>query len=324
MIIDPYLTTYGKALNIAKITQSVKEYLVKTNLTNLNYEYMQYEECKVVFITGCNELEKEIPPFNNPLILEDIKGQMKVAVDVRKYLTKLDDQPLDLRKVSKDIGNLDFCAYRAIVTAGLICGYFGFYKKYSRSLATAYAFFISYIVDSIVKLNPAEKVNVEIAAGYFLLQNFVPAEEYNDRTNQELIYNNIVANLSRLKISYPVNAKYVEELTSRFLDIEYNGTIDNLLEYIIASLDSEKVHLLNKNIFISLLNHMWYGHGSSETIIIGLEHLPTWVALVYSGLSNTVFKKSRFAMILSKYGSKIDINTYIKEFQRDMEDHNGK
>lgn len=322
MIIDPYLSTYGKVQNIAKLTQAVKEYLVKTDLRNLNYEYKQYDECNIVFITGCDELEKEIPPFNNPLILQDIKGKTKVAVDVRQYLTKLDEQPLDLRKVAKDLGNLDFCAYRAIVTAGLVCGYFGYYKKYARSLTAAYGFLISFMIDNIVKLNPAEKINVELAAGYFLLQNFVPEDEFGNRTNESLIHNNIIANLSKVKFSFPVNIKFIEELTSRFLDIEYTGTVDNLLEYVKRALQNEKSQLINKNTFLNLCGNMWYGHGKSETMIIGLEHLPTWFVLVYSGLSNTSFKRFHFGSILSKYSSKIDANTFIKEFQRDMESHN--
>lgn len=322
MIIDPYLTTYGKVVNIAKITQAVKEYLVKTDLINLNYEYKQYDECHIVFITGCNEMEREIPPFNNPLILQDIKGKTKVAVDVRPYITKLDEQALDLRKVSKDLGNLDFCAYRAVVTAGLYCGYYGYYKKYSRNLAAAYAFLISYIIDNIVKLNVAEKVNVEIAAGYFLLQNFVPADEFTDRTNRDLIHDNIRANLSKVKLSYAVDSKFIEGLISRYIDIEYNGTIDNLIEYVKLSLENGKEQLINKNTFITLFGRMWYGHGKSETMLIGLEHLPTWFALVYSGLSNSVLKRSHLGTVLSKYSSKIDVNTFIKEFQRDMESHN--
>lgn len=319
MIINTYETTYGRVLNISKLITSLQEYLIKTNLKNLNYEYPINEDVRLVFITGCNSDEKEITPFNHPVIVSD-RGRPTVCCDVRAYLTKQEEQPLNLNDVTRDKGNLEFCAYRSVITADYLAGNIGLYKRYIKSVVSAYALFTSYVIDSIIKLNPGERSNIELASAYFALHNFIPNDELKDPSSKSLNDNMLKANLGRIKIGYPVNGKYIDEVFGTLQSVEYTGTIDNLLDYLKVAIGNEKKELINKNAFISVISNMWFGHGGPETMIMSLEHMPTWISLLYSATTNTIFKRSRFSTVLFKFSKQIDIPVFVKDFALDMKD----
>lgn len=317
MISNPYETTYGRVINISKITKSVEEYLIKTELRNLNYEYPLNDEVGLVFITGCNEDEREIPPFTHPLVIKS-RNKLYTVVDARPYIGKLHQQPLNLADVARDTGNLNFVAYRGVVEADFLAGNYGIYKKYLKSVSGAYALLIGYLIDSIVKLNPAERSMVEIAASYFSILQFTPNSEFVNPNDFQYIHNSAIANINRLALTYKVNGKFIEEVVNKFSDVQFTGTIDNLLEYVSRALSNGKEQIISKNVFINIVSGLWYGHGAAETVIISLENLPTWIALLYTALSNPMFKKSRLASILLKYSRNIDANNFVSSFEADM------
>jgi hypothetical protein len=60
------------------------------------------------------------------------------------------------------------------------------------------------------------------------------------------------------------------------------------------------------------LSSIWYGHGTSETINISLEHPPTWIALLYTVFSSRSYKKTRLSMLLDKNKKNIDPDIVVK------------
>ena len=71
--IDPYLTSYGRLINIENLKKELLKYVI-TNDSNLNYEYATEDQSKLVFITGYNSEEKELPLFEHPIIIKDMKN----------------------------------------------------------------------------------------------------------------------------------------------------------------------------------------------------------------------------------------------------------
>ena len=59
----------------------------------------------------------------------------------------------------------------------------------------------------------------------------------------------------------------------------------------------------------------WFGSNSRETIMVGLEHIPTWLTIISSSLGNAVYKRSTLAKIAQKY----DKGNLGKSFQRSLE-----
>lgn len=318
MILDPYSTTYGKIVNIGKLKNDLEKYIIGTSLINLNYEFKNNDNTNMIFITGCNIEEKELPPFDSPILIEH-RNKINVISDLRKYLVKLEEQPLNVLDVAKDTGNAEFIAIRNIVTADYAAEYIGLYKPYLKNVTSAYSILISHVIDTIIKLNPEERINVELAAAYFYLHSFINPEELKNPDSTDYIPNLLEANLNTIKFSFSLNSKVISNFINKVIDIQYDGTINNLLEYVKRAVGNDKEKLININVVINVLSGLWYGHGGSEVMLISIEHAPTWISLVYTSLSNSNFKRSRLTQILTKYSNKIDVVDFIKRFKLDMD-----
>ena len=317
MVLDPYQTSYGSLLKIDKIEKMVTEYLISTTSINLNYEYAETMNVGLVFITGFDLAEQNIPAFDHPLVINK-SNRTIVVTDVRKYISKVEKQPISLQEVARDMGNLKFCILRSIATADLLNEEYSKYKTYSRAIGSGFGFFIGHVVDSMVRLNPLEKVNVEITAAYYMLHSLFDSKEFDNPEKYNYIRSSIKAILSRCKYSIPMQMAAIEAVVDKLADLKYGGNIDTLLSYIVEQLDNGKDKVINKQVLINAVSNMWFGHGGSETILISLEHLPTWVSLLYTVEANTMFKKTRLATILSKHATQIGLKDYVGLVEKDL------
>lgn len=302
MIINPYDTTYGSLINIGKVKKSVSEYIITTRLRNLNYEFTEEDGVRLVFLTGCTPEEKEIPTFDHPIITEDRKGKI-VTTDLRKYMRSIDEQPLYLFEASKDVAALTFLISRAMFTAGFLTGNYGIYRKFFKSAITSYADLISHAIDVIVKLNPLELYKVKLTAGWFAYTLFVDddVEDYGGM---------IEAMLGNCKLGIGSNKNVIKEVVSIMNDMRYTPTIGDLVTRIKAILPEDKQVVISVDILVNVISNLWYGHGGSETMIISIEHMPTWLALSSTALGDNTYKRTRLSAILSKFSKDIGSDYY--------------
>ena len=82
----PSETSFGKRINIDKIKTELFKYLSTTDVTTLSYEYVTDSKLILAFITGRNELERELPMFEHPILIEGIRHGNCLAIDLRKYV----------------------------------------------------------------------------------------------------------------------------------------------------------------------------------------------------------------------------------------------
>ena len=319
MYIDQYSTSYGKLLKVKPTEQKILEYLIKTDNTNLNYEFKQEGNVNLVYITGCDDLERDIPSFDHPIIT-NYRNKDIVVTDVRKYITKQENQPLSLLDVARDLGNLKFCILNSLIISDLLNEKYSKYKPYTKTIGSGFGFFISHTLDMIIRLNPIEKVNVEVCSAYFMLHKLYDPKEFSNPESYKYIQSSILAVLTRSKYSIPLQPNVIEGIIGRVEDIEYTGTIDNLIVYLSKLLDNGKEKMLNRQILVNAVSNMWFGHGGSESILISLEHIPTWMSLLYTIESNSMFKKTRLASIISKHGSQIGLKEYVSLIEKDIKE----
>lgn len=317
MDLNPYHTSYGRLIKTKLIEEKIIEYLIKTDEENLNYEYSNNPGSKLIYITGCNDLEKEIPSFDQVFITYHNNADI-IATDLRKYVTKQDTRALNLSDIARDTGNMKFCILNSLIVSDLLNENYSKYKTYSKTIASSFGFFIGYIIDSIIRLNPIEKVSIEVTAAYYILHKLYDSSEFENVDSYRFIKESILAILSRSKYSIPLQASGIEGIINKIEDITYTGTIDNLLEYLSKQLDNGKDKILNKAVLINAISNTWFGHGGSETILISLEHLPTWMSLLYTIEANSMFKKTRLASIINKYSSQVGLKSYVDLIEKDI------
>lgn len=306
-IIDAYETTYGKVINKNRIVKEIRDYVLQENLA-FNYEYQDTPNAKLVLITGYNKEEKDLTIFDHPLIFQGLKDEYFVAVDVRKFL-KIDseEQPMRLEEYVKDQAGFDFSILRGLLTIDFINHDYGNLRQIYGGISLSYAGVITTLLNIYIKLNPDEKVMVELACAYFSSCLFHDLNDVDDNLS------NILARVSNYKYSGPLTKNTVFK-TLESVSIK-DQTIYSLISCIQQVLPEEKANILNDSILVNLLSNIWYGPGGNESLIIGLEHLPTWIAVVYVSIANMTYKRARLSNMLNMYSKQIDNKGYIKEIE---------
>lgn len=309
ILTDPYQTSLGKLIDTDKVIKEIQRYLITTKNYNLNYEYMatssSSDNVRLVFITGCDEDEKELPVWSYPLVFEDMKKTQTIAVDLRKFTKDLKNQPLTLESVMRDEGSSKFLINTALIMADFITENFGAYRPVYNNVTIAYGMLISYLVTSCVALNPIEHLDVELAATYFANLLLTPGTEYLDYRDA------IIARMSNSKFSLPITKKSIAALLDKIEAVD-DLTIAGLIRTIQYVLPEEKKGLITDNLLISLLGNMWYGNGVNDALVIGLEYMPLWIALCYTALGDKTYKRARLSTVLEKSNRHIGVKDFLK------------
>lgn len=312
LILNPYETTYGKMLHADRLIKPLSMYYTTSGDINLNYECTDNKN--LVFITGYNAEEENLPMFNHPCIFEDVKGEKHIAVDLRKYVKKVNEQPLNILDIAKDKSSVLNLMYNAIIISDLLNDNYGEYRPLFNPITTAYSFFISYLVDIVVKLSPLEKVDAELAALFSANVMLIP--DSTEKTDEYL--DTIAARMAQCKLSIPYTKKSVEQTIANV--VSYDSTFNAVVANVNAVLPEEKASLINSQILAGLMSNIWYGPGSEESLIIALESMPLWMCIVYSAISDNTYKRSRLTSILDKYSRQINSKEFIKNMDLIMKE----
>jgi len=164
--------------------------------------------------------------------------------------------------------------------------------------ATAMGVWVSGIVNSVVSLTPLELFNVEIISSIYGNTLFYKPKEVKDNIDQ------IRARVINSKHIYKLNKSAIYEVVKKY-DFQLTG-LESLIYNIGNVIDFDKARLVDINVLVGALGNVWYGPGGSETPIMALENMPTWLALLHAVITNRSYAKSRIGMILNKHKKVID------------------
>jgi len=300
----PYNTTYGSLINNKKTIDAIMKYLIE-NDTNLNYEYINSSETKLVIITGKNEKEQSLPIWEFPLVFKDIKDNTIIAVDVRMYVdVKKNPSFLNLSEIVKDKSAFTFKILNALLVGDMLSESYDKLIPTEQHVVTAATLWLSESINSIVMLNPVEKVTLEVILSAYFYKFYLNSPL--DKSTEEVIRMKV----SKTKLSLPVNNAFITDVFTK-LDMSMSN-VNELVSNIKNVLNSDKGNMLTSDVIVSAVSNSWYGPGTNETTLVSLENLPTLITLVYAALSDKTYKRSRISTILDKYKRKIDDKKFIK------------
>ena len=312
LLLDPYETSYGKTLHKDRLMKEISLYYTANAEKNLNYEYNAFN---VFFILGYDKEEENLPLFNHPLIIEDYRGNKFVGCDLRKYTKTKGEQPLNIADVISDRASAINLINSTLIINDFLLDNYSKYRSVFVPTCTAYAFLISYLVNTIIALNPLEKHEVELAAMFHANVLLIPDQPAKTDDHLDII----AARMQKSKLSLPVSRKGVDQVIA--LCNSYDPTITALVQNIQAVLPPEKANLFNEALLINLLANMWYGHGASESLYMSLECMPMFMSLIYSALSDRTYKRSRISTLLDKYSKQINAKQFIVDMEHNLNHH---
>lgn len=304
IIVDPYLTSYGKTLNKEKAKKEVMKYMITTDVEDLSYGYKTSENTNLVFITGRNNDEKDLPIFVFPLVLEDIRNKTTIAVDLRKFCKDRIDTNI-LMDMFKDKANGEFYIITAVIMADFLQEEYTTYRRVFNNISGAYAVLTSNIINSCTPLSVVEKVQIEVAAAYYANLLLTPSKDYTDYRDA------YIARISNIKFSIPIDKKTTRQVIES-IRLEPELTVYGLIDVCKQLVTEDKKGLIESKLYISMLANMWYGINSLDLLTAAQECMPLWIAILYTTLTNLTFAKSRLTTLLEKNSKAVDSKEYIK------------
>lgn len=305
----PYETTYGSLLNISAAEAALTKYINTANLEELEFEYPSSDDTRVIFITGYSDEERDLPVWEHPMVLKTLKGNIVVATDIRKYvkLGKEEDIPARLSDIVKDTNSAEFVIIRALITRDYAIGVQGKHREVIRSATIAMGAWIVGMVGTSVSLDPVEMYNVEIMAAMYA--NTLLYDQKDVASNLPTI----IARVMNSKQVYKINKKNIKE-TCDLYKVNDENKLGELIANIHQVIAEEKRQFITTDTLIGVMGNVWYGPGGSETPIMALEDMGTWLTLLYSVITNRSYAKSRIGTLLNRYSRVIDAKSVEKHF----------
>ena len=301
--INPYNTTFGAFINTKKHVEALVMFCINTDDRNLNYEY-PCDEIKLMFITGKNQLEKDLPLWDYPLIFRDNKNNEVVACDLRKYVKPTSETVVNLSDIVRSKDGFEFVVMNALITCDIANGDYGKFRTIEKTVAGGFAAWISTAVAGALSLTPTEKVYMEIACQHFIYVLLT----HGDIAPSDISM--IVNKISNAKLSIPLRAKDIAEIVNR---LNHNvSTLEDLSDNFKIVVGVNKAVMIDTNSIINIIANNWFGPGGTDTALIAIEHIPTWISMLYAATSNKSYRKSRIATMIDMAKNRLKIQDFVK------------
>jgi hypothetical protein len=293
---DAYATLFGSL----SINNDTHEYLDRILITD------DYRKRNVSITTGLNiyyvspfttkELN-DLPVFKHPAFIND-KGSTVIATDIRPYLNEKSTIRED-KYVTSNPTELNFAFLRTLLNAYFLTELKEYSYRYSYA-NTVYAAWISDTVSKRYGLDPEDQLKVFVAAYYF----YMSLLQENPLTEQEVILKSkAVVDASRSTASFVLDTAEKLEPTSGLNDLIKN--IQNVTK-------NNRLDDLNVGTLATIVGSTWYGTFSKDIIAVGLEHVPTFTAIVGISATQRYYKKSMIAQIAEVYGKHNKLESFIE------------
>lgn len=251
-------------------------------------------DLKPVFLYGLTSSEKDVPPFNHPVIDENHNW---IAMDLRTLVTP--EKEFGTGFTIKNDSEYFLSIQRFILTAMWYTG-----KQsaiYGLKLPHyAYSNWLSENITRKFGLDPANQMQIKaLALAYYanLFTNHYDDDDklkLNIRTKEDVIAPSIL-----------------EEILS---DVGELNTIDDFCRECYTVTKNIRVKDLDYPVLVNVLAGNWMGANGKELSILSIEHPPTWISLVATSLTQKSFKKNFIATVVDKLDKRGRGDEFMREY----------
>jgi len=304
---DVYTGTLGAFFNREKV-----EYGLNTVLANvdgsLSYEVAE-DRVRVIILTGANDIEKEVPTFQHPIIFETVKGDRAVACDLRPFMKSNLENIITVRDKLADKYNGMLQLYRLILTKLLVEDEGYWLGALNDHLRESFSTIIKTVI-SVLTYNESVKRPVEIVSDLHYASVDIDKDISDKSKILELLPRDDTSDLLRGDYTY---------IYRKILDgdlILPSRTIGSLTNNIINVLDSKRASGINVDILVKSLSAGFFSLDRKGIAIAMVEDKPTLAALLYMVITESVNSKSTFRRIIMGAKRFTKPNDFVKGFKR--------
>lgn len=251
---------------------------------------------KPVVLYGLTTVEKDIPHFAHPLVNFNNKW---IALDIRQSVSV---KQADMGS-SSAVGIRNDSEYQLAVQRFVLSGMWAVGK-----IDAVYGFTFPHLVfgdwlgSNISKkfgLTMGDQVRLTVLALIYYAHLFTDGFTDDDLMKLKL----------RLK---------AEIYTDALVDEVYKaagtlGTLDDFCQACFAVTNNIRLKGFEFPSLVSVLSNNWFGLNASEVVMTALGHPPTWIALVYSSLTQKSFRNSYIAKTTEARNKRGAGDDFLKE-----------
>lgn len=234
-------------------------------------------------VWGISPENKEIPGFAHPLFFKARDGGELVVLDVRGYTRGRKGEELSI----SNMGEYNFNVVRAALTVYAQQHGVEDMAGLGDLPMTVFARYLGENITKRLAFSPQEQMLITMVAAVYYACMFRPAGEIDERELQKIALK--VARATRI----PADVVFDHAAALRYMD----GPQD-LVDVIKEVLNNKRSENLNVPLLFAIVGGGWFGLNQKETMAVALEHLPTFLGMVYMSLLDRSYRNSGIAKIV--------------------------
>lgn len=307
---DAYMTSIGSMYPTRQLEVAIKESLIKDQgLQDESLGLVNNGEYRAIFITGKYPSETDIPLFTHPITINNFQGKNFLVTDLRLFLSKYTwDSKID--SLIKNRTDFNFAKSRAMLNLIWLNESSSVLKNNLSFAANVFSAVVSETISRAFALDYNDLIAIGVVAEIYYYSLFVDSESLSDDDKQK-----IVVHIIR---SGKIRADYVYGIMDKLGPMkDLNGFCEN----VVSVMENVRLAKFNSAILLSVMANSWYGTNAKEIISISLEHPPTWIALVYTALSEKTFKSSAIFKAADRLGKRGVADQFMMAYTSLVKNH---
>lgn len=303
-----YSTTFGRvhAGSNVKLEHALKESLIKGSVRSLGVQPLG--EKSAVFITGSGG-EESIPPFIHPYLIQGYKGNDYLITDARLFKTLSDSwfSDKDFENSVRNKTEYGLMKSRALVSLLWLDDSEKLRLRGRLSFAgTVYATWLAQAISRAYALDLKDQARMTAVGIYFYHLLFVNQTKLAGDELETAVVHTIKAT------KFPA-----AEVYSIFESLgEMKGIEDYCLQ-VSSVVENVRLKDFNLAMLATLIRNSWYGTNAKDMLLVALEHVPTWISIVYAAVTERSYKSSVLTKIAEFVGKRGGSDEFVINY-RDM------
>lgn len=300
---DAYHTTVGKMheRSIKKVENLIKEAIIKDGINNVTLNIDDHKQYKPLFIIGHTPSQANIEMFTHPLLL-NYKNEDYLCTDIRLYV-KQDTQPENITENIRNLTQYNFCKSRAILNLVWLNDRPTVLRSMFAFANNVFTMWLSETIAKVYNLDFNERSIIAAITSIYYQTLFLEDSKFTEE--QKLL---LVKNASNFT-SIPSN--------NLFLLIDKIEKLDDINDYckaISSIVENVRLKDFNLAMLLTIIANSWYGFNAKEIVSVALEHPPTWIAIVYTSLSDKTYKNSSISIFADKLSKRGNSDEFMKNY----------
>jgi hypothetical protein len=307
MILTAYDTTIGSSIKTDDLLNNLTKVLIDDNAKKVNLGIKPVNDINFVFTTGKHTVDTHLQIYLHPTFVK-YRDNKYMFTDIRYCLRNVGGNTDNSTDVTADdfrSGNeYELVRNKAILQAIWLNNNRSELRNDLQYGGLIYAHWISDILSKRFSLDPRDSLLILIIANLFYQMGFYIEDQYD-----ETLKNKFIIHASNL-LRYPT--EYIGDIIDK---LTYMSNLDQLCSNIRNVSSNIRLSDLNPGIVVTSSANSWFGYESKIMTSVSLEHIPTWICILYNSLKDRAYKNSIIFKIASKHNKNDIINIFARTFE---------